>query len=90
MEGLFSVEDVFIALEDAGSPALEEEESDFEGEEIFCYSLGGVTEVGDFPEEEDTILEEEEEEDAILEEDNDEWSDQPVPTESRDELGGEY
>ena len=48
---------------------------------------GGVSVAGDVHEEEHTILEEE---DVILEEDNDERSDQPVPTESRDELDGEY
>ena len=88
MDGLFTVEEVFVALEDACSLASEGGESDFEGEEVFCYSLGGgVSEIGDVHEEEDTILEEE---DAILEEDNDERRDQPVPTESRDEPDGEY
>ena len=77
MEDMFTVENVLFALEDADSLALEDAESDFEGEEVFCYGLGGATEVGDFHGEEDTIL-------------DDEGSGQPVPTGSRDELDGEY
>lgn len=83
MEDLFTVEEVLIALEGADSLALEGGESDFEGEEVFCYGSGGITEVGfgdggeDFHEEEDTILDEEE-------------SGHPVPTGSRDQDDGEY
>ncbi len=83
MGDLFTVEQVLAALYEDTDQPLEDEESDYEGEGIFSYGLGGIAELGlevggeDFQEEEEAIFDEED-------------TAQLVPTESRDQADGEY